>query len=514
MRHSLRTRLALSTALVLVTAPLASADVTVADVWQNLNAPIRAMGMTVSATETISGSATTYSDITYEFSLPLGVGGGSLQMSQLILTDNGDGTVSLDYGDELAMAISGFVTGEGSFSADFAMTGLATATTVATGTPGNVTYTANAGETSYGISLGNIMIDNQLVDGFALDGVITASSASTTQQIIEGDLVQMVLQSNAGAGTTNLSLTDPTTGNTTQINGTQSDNSFSIALSLPSGGSDLLNLAPALAQGMSFAASLQAGATDQLQTVTSDLGVQVSSQTTRYGANELTMAFDQAGFIATGTSDSLEIEVQDQFIPFPIAVSAGATEARYEFPVTASDEAQPFALVLNLADLAFSDDLWNLVDASQQLDRAPADMRINLSGDTFINSDLMNFEALTTSIDSGSIPVTITQLDIDEIQFGALGAVFQAAGALSMNSDEYFFGTDLPTMVGSLNFSLDGLNQAMQQLVGAGLLSPDDLFGANLMVGMVAVPSGDDSLSSEIVFGEDGSISANGQRLR
>ena len=47
-----------------------------------------------------------------------------------------------------------------------------------------------------------------------------------------------------------------------------------------------------------------------------------------------------------------------------------------------------------------------------------------------------------------------------------------------------------------------------------GLVPDDQMMGMRMMMGMFAVPAGEDALTSRIEFRDDGGIYANGQRIQ
>jgi hypothetical protein len=68
--------------------------------------------------------------------------------------------------------------------------------------------------------------------------------------------------------------------------------------------------------------------------------------------------------------------------------------------------------------------------------------------------------------------------------------------------------------VGAIDLTLTGANKLMDNLVAAGLVPEDQIMGARMMLGLFAVPTGDDAMASKIEFKEDGGIYANGQRIQ
>ena len=68
---------------------------------------------------------------------------------------------------------------------------------------------------------------------------------------------------------------------------------------------------------------------------------------------------------------------------------------------------------------------------------------------------------------------------------------------------------------GVMNMMLTGGNGLLDTLVGMGLVPEEQAMGARMMMGLFAQPGdGPDTLVSTIEMKEDGSVLANGQRIR
>ncbi|MGI9393360.1 MAG: DUF2125 domain-containing protein, partial [Boseongicola sp.] len=68
---------------------------------------------------------------------------------------------------------------------------------------------------------------------------------------------------------------------------------------------------------------------------------------------------------------------------------------------------------------------------------------------------------------------------------------------------------------GVANLMLVGGNGLLDKLVGMGLLPDEQAMGARMMMGLFARPGdGPDTLVSTIEVNEDGSVLANGQRIK
>ena len=103
------------------------------------------------------------------------------------------------------------------------------------------------------------------------------------------------------------------------------------------------------------------------------------------------------------------------------------------------------------------------------------------------------------------------------------GAALPPAGAEAIGGAELTGDGDItldnsmgmPMPTGVVNVMLTGGNTLMDTLVGMGLLPEDQAMGARMMMGLFARPGeGPDTLVSTIEMKEDGSILANGQRIK
>ena len=73
----------------------------------------------------------------------------------------------------------------------------------------------------------------------------------------------------------------------------------------------------------------------------------------------------------------------------------------------------------------------------------------------------------------------------------------------------------IPVPAGVMNMMLTGGNGLLDTLVAMGLVPEEQAMGARMMMGLFARPGdGEDTLVSTIEVNEDGSVLANGQRIK
>ena len=107
-------------------------------------------------------------------------------------------------------------------------------------------------------------------------------------------------------------------------------------------------------------------------------------------------------------------------------------------------------------------------------------------------------------------PGQVISATLNELRLNIAGAELTGDGDFTFNND---FAIPVPS--GVVNMMLVGGNGLLDTLVGMGLIPEDQAMGARMMMGLFARPGdGDDTLVSTIEVKEDGSVLANGQRIR
>jgi len=277
---------------------------------------------------------------------------------------------------------------------------------------------------------------------------------------------------------------------------------------------DIMNLAPALRAGLSIVGSSQSeGGTSTTKSYDGDTLLSEQGQVT--GASTASFGFDADSlrFEGEGEGGSLTLAGSDFMLPFPIEISFGNASANLAFPLLANDAPQAFAYGFSLNELVVADDLWNLIDAGNALDRSPASLTFDISGELTNSNDLVD-PATWELIDQGLVPVEPNSVAINEIALGVIGAVVTASGAFTFdNSDLETFG-GLPRPEGSASARAVGLNAAIDQLIAAGLIGEQDVAMPRMFMGMFAVAQGDDELTTEVEINAEGHILLNGQRIQ
>ena len=185
-----------------------------------------------------------------------------------------------------------------------------------------------------------------------------------------------------------------------------------------------------------------------------------------------------------------------------------------KMPVTASEAPQDYTVALSLGDLTVNEELWSLFDPTAVLPREPATIDVDLTGQTTVFQDFMNF-AKMMELSDNDVPLELNALTIKNFLISAAGASLSATGDFAFNNDDLTSFDGIPAPSGSAEVQISGANGLIDKLIEMGLIAETDAMGARMMMGMLAVPGeGEDSLKSNLEITEDGQILANGQRIK
>jgi hypothetical protein len=180
-------------------------------------------------------------------------------------------------------------------------------------------------------------------------------------------------------------------------------------------------------------------------------------------------------------------------------------------PASKSDEPQDFAFLTRLVDFTISEEVWGMLDPAATLSRDPATLIIDTKGKGRWLVDIMDPAYQDTGLEP---PGELTSLDLTQLLVKAAGAEVLGTGALTFdNTDLATFG-GVPRPDGSINVTIKGVNQLIDNLIAMGLLPDDQAMGFRMMLGMFTRPgAGADEVTSLIEF-KDGGLFANGQQLQ
>ncbi|NOC85305.1 DUF2125 domain-containing protein [Ruegeria sp. HKCCD6428] len=483
----------------------AFADLSAEDVWSDWQSYFTSMGYTVTGDESTSGDVTTISNMTLSVALPEEDGQFQMVMPEMTLTENGDGTVTIDLPESFPMEITGQAEDE-NFAATVTYSH-SQLNMVVSGTPDDMTYDYKAH--NLGVKLDSIEVDGEALpnDVFGIDVQASDLSGSSRMQI--GDNRNISQTFNAATLTYDLNFQDPESGENGLINGQLDQLAFEGNNVVPPD-FDFSDPEAFYKAGFSFDGTFTyaAGSTDLSGT---SEGQAFSMNSTSEGGR-FAASIDAERIVYDIDQNSTKMAVTTAGLPFPIELSMAKAGLNFEFPIQQSDEVQPFGFGLNLTDFTMSDILWGIFDPAGALPRDPATIALDATGTAKV---LMNIFDPEIDVESDEAPGELHSLKINELLVSLVGAKLTGDGdfAFDNTNTEEFDG--LPSPSGVANLQLVGANQLIDTLIGMGIISDEDALGARMMMGLMAVPGEEpDTLNSKIEFTEDGQILANGQRIK
>jgi hypothetical protein len=502
-----RTQLSASAIIAaLLCATSAQADVTADQVWQDWKSYYAQMGQTITAgSETREGDTLLVKDVKFASSMPNATTEGTV--AEIRLKELGDGTVELTLSPEIPVAIHQ-TPAEGQPS-DIAMKLTHTdAKVLVSGTPEAMDYAFTA--TDIGLSMDEAKVEGSAaplkmqVTAHGNSGVYhsTLAAGRTIKSEYNADSVDFAL---AGA--------DPESGGTFNLTGSMNGLAGTGLMVMPDG-VNFDDMNAALQAGLSMDGNFAyADGTYKIEGTGTDGNFTADSSG---GAGKLTFKMSKDGLAYGGDSSDNKLALSGPSMPFPVEATVANTAFNLVMPVSQSDTAQPASFLVKIVDLAVSDTLWGMVDPMAKLPHDPATLVVDLSGSIkpLINLfDPKAAEAAVATAEGGAAgmptPFEVSEAKINELRLNAVGAELTGTGAVTLDNT-----ATPPKPLGAIDLSLTGATKLMDNLVAMGLVPEDQMMGMRMMMGMFAVPAGEDALTSKIEFKEDGGIYANGQRVQ
>lgn len=423
-------------------------------------------------------------------------GGGDVTISEVVLTEEADGSVAIRPGDitvtlppdqgSMAIKHNGLV----------------------------VTVHEDAGGRGYGVTADAIGMIMDIVGQAGAPGGKVAGNIELTA--LNGRYSNQTDGVNVDLSTSravyNLQQVDPAAGLDSDTTSDTADIKVSGKLAIPAG-VDLMAIQgstafwKAVSDGLAFDLSMSQG-------------VSKGTIDDRNPAFPLRASFEAQPGTTTVSADGSKLRLETQApglvmeiapagAPAAIPASADMMGMTFEMPITAP-EGGAFELGLTVANLVLGEGAWAMFDPSAALPRDPADLRLLLQG-----TAKMDLAAITLAEEAGTAPPVPEplSLDIKELGLKLAGAALSGTGAFTFDNSMLAMGGP-PMPIGTANMRLEGGNKLIDALIAAGLLPEQDAMGARMMMAMFGKPEGDDILTSQIEAKEGGSIFVNGQQIQ
>lgn len=532
--------ISLSTAALMAASP-AFADITADELWAMWQEQSASFGQPISAEVTNTGnglilsnvtSATLIEDVTM-----------STIMDQIVLTNQPDGSVSIEMPGNLNYRITGIDDPDAPSQIDivFQLTGVSA---TAAGSTDLLTMDANMAR----LELADITfegIDPADVPEFDATMVVSGYSYTSVYDFTDPAFIRLSSTGSTGAVEFAFSAIEPA-GNgaaptpapvpvpepvpTTPSKG----GPVAPAPQVPAGGNTggnaaghfetSLNIGPSQ---MTVSAALPVGVDwENLQTFPAGLAVEMDGTYESFsvmfayqdGRNEFLdfAAQNSGGLIGFGLSDqavryemgaqNVSFSAAGSELDFPLGAAADSTLIAIDFPLAREDQPSPFSANLAYEGVTVDESIWAMADPTGAMPHGPATLIMDVSGTVQLFVDILTMDPNQMSAPPGEIrALTLNNL---QVSFG--GAELTGVGDL-----DFVPGQIIPVPVGSVDMRMSGANTLIQTLSSAGLLPAQQAGMVRAMLGMFAVPgNAPDTYNSSIEFTAEGGITANGVPLR
>ncbi|SLN35243.1 DUF2125 domain-containing protein [Pseudooctadecabacter jejudonensis] len=492
----------------IVCSTTASADVTAQQVWDNWSAQMGIYGEGFTTGDvTQTGDTLTVSDVRIEMtddeaSIVADVG-------DLILTEQGDGTVSMTMASSYPLTIS--VTEAPStqptiLNVTVAQDGMEI---IVSGDPDTMVYDLSADTYSFTLDT---------IEGAAAEEVqlevaeLVMSDMAGNYAVVTDDLTTVNYEFSLGGLNLNANISEAGGANRFKGVASMADLAMAATIAMPLD-MDMDADVPPFDEGLAIEGGYTFGAVNyDLDFVADGEGAIMNAGVE---GGEMGFAFGYDAMSYAGGADGISISMSlPQELPFPIEASLREYGFDFQIPLSQGEgDARDARMAFNFTDLAVSDTIWNLADPASVLPRDPVTIALTLDAKVTPFFDLLD-PAQQDAMMMTDVPGELNSINITDLTLRGGGAEITGDGAFTFDNSDLTTFPGFPRPQGEANFTINGINGLIDNLITMGLIPQDQAMMPRMMLGMFATPVGDDMLTSTIGVNAQGHVLANGQRLR
>lgn len=487
----------------------ALADLTAKEVWTDWQSYISGMGYEMTGTQMMSGNTLKISNVGYTIAIPEEGVTISITAEQMSLTENSDGTVNITVPDSQVVKVDIAIEDDEDvkIKLNYAQSGLIM---VASGDPGNVTYDYSA--SMLGISLASVEVDGEMIPA-------DVATVSFTLNDVTGNTVMTTTGTRTSVGTMSIGTlnydilgNNPDGDESFSMSGQSENLNFSSNFTMPSV-LDSSDMRAMLNAGFAFDSSFDFGAGSYTLNGSGD-GENFSAVGSSQGG-VFTIAMDKTNLLYDFSVNDVSTAITSNELPFPVSFAMAKYGFRLSAPMDTTMDLQDFAFALTLQDFTMADLLWGIFDPTGALPRDPATILVDLNGKLRVLVDMFdpNIEEIMMTADGP--PAEIHAVTLNNLLVSAAGAELSGTGDFTFDNNDLATYGGMPAPTGTVNLKLVGANGLMDKLVAMGLIGDQEVMGARMGMGMLAVAGdGEDTLISKIEMTPDGHIFANGLQIK
>ncbi|MDE3123438.1 MAG: DUF2125 domain-containing protein [Paracoccaceae bacterium] len=496
----LRTLGLASVATVLLGSTAAQA-LTPADVWTAMKTRLTSMGQTISVgSQSEADGKLALRNVTGLVKKPNST--VSYAIPEIDLQQDKDGSVTVTLSPETDVVFSttspqGTVT-EGTLK--LTQDGLKS---VVAGTDADMTYTTSA--TSVGVALAGLKSGGK-DQPVKVDGKILGIQG--TAHIVTNGATDIDSSGSAASAnfTVDATTTDKTGSATIHVDFATKALATEAKTTVPAG-VNMQDIAAALGAGYAANTTISYGPTTYA--ISRVGGPSSGTLDGKVDAGTIHVTMDKGHLQYDTDSKGLDLNVTAPVLPVPsLGIKLAESAFRLLMPVEKADAPQPFGLLLKLDGLEISKELWGMFDPKSILPHDPATLILDLAGK---GNWAYNFFDPALQKSAPVIPGQVDEVSLNQLKLDAVGTHLIGTGTLKIDNSD----PAVPKPDGAINLTLTGANGLLDKLGEMGLLPKEQGMAARMMLGLFARPGGGpDVLTSQLEFKPDGSILANGQRIK
>lgn len=482
----------------------AAAEITPAEVWQDLRAYMEGLGYAVTGTETGGGGSLTLTGVDMVATLEDEAGEVAIALGTVTLTQRGD-VVDVTFEERIPIRFD-LAVEEGDRATgvvDYTHEGLEMEVGGSALAP-LYSYSAD----TLGLSLAELRAGGRPLGRDRIRADLTLSDVSGSSASEIGSVRDMT-QSLRAASLDYDIYAEGDDGAVAQVAGGMAGLEVSAESDLPLAVSRALGAAPLLPGTALFDLRHDGG---ELTFNATDDGESFAYAAASEGGR-LGIDLDGARLGYDTRAEGVTIQMLSSDLPVPLALAAEGTGFALSGPVRPTEEAQPFDMSFALEGFEMADVLWNLFDPGAVLPRDPATLEVALSGAMRQLFDLFD-EGQAEALEEAETPAEIETLSLDRLFLEAAGVLLTGTGGFTFDNADLETFDGIPAPDGRIALELTGANQLIDRLVEMGVIPADQAMGARMMMSMFARPAGDDVLTSTLEVRPNGQVLANGQRIR
>lgn len=491
-----------------LTTTTALAELAPEQVWQDWKSNLAGFGYDVTGETSQTGNTLTITNMAMSMAMPDDAGSVLMQLGQVQMIGNDDGSVSVVMPERMPIAIETLDSEGQEVMTTLELAHQALEVTVS-GTPDAMRYDYSAKEVS--MALTDLVAGGQSAEVKAAS-IRFADMSGSSQSGAEDEMRSLTQTISAGPVTYEIDVTSPEDGGRLAFSGSVMRGTFDGTTRMPQK-FDANDMAANLSAGFRFDSRFE------YQTGSSayrfEDGINVIEGTQGSESGELMAAIGPDGLRYGGEGRKSTIAMTGSELPFPVTLEMARAGFEIIMPVAKSEAAQDFLLKLDLSDFTMSETIWALFDPASKLPRDPATVAIDLSGKGRLFFDLLD-PATASKLEAENVaPGELEALDLNKLTLSLAGARLTGTGAFVFDQSDLTSFDGMAAPEGGLDLELVGGNTLLDGLVELGILPQEQATGVRMMMGLFATPAeGEDRLTSRIEFTEDGQVLANGQRLK